>query len=135
MSFDMDNFLKKTEEFKNQIDQVEVQMAGLVFIQTKESINRTGQKIVFETGNNGLEIECKASRAVAMIGIYELMNNMGLKKCLNMLAVIHGLKQTAAIDTIVKDGNLSSREELEVMKELLNKSPEEIEKLKEQLDV
>lgn len=135
MSFDMDNFLKKTEEFKNQIDQVEVQMAGLAFIQTKESINRTGQKIVFETGNDGLKIECKASRTVAMIGIYELMNNMGLKKCLNMLAAIHGLEHTDMVDTIVKGGKFSSKEEMEVMKELLTKSPEEIEKLKEQLDV
>lgn len=135
MSFDMDNFLKETEEFKNQIDQVEVQMAGLAFIQTKESINRTGQKIVFETGNNGLEIECMASLTVAMIGIYELMNNMGLKECLNMLAALHGLKHTDMVDMIVKGRSFSSEEEMEVMKELLNKSPEEIEKLKEQLDV
>lgn len=135
MSFDMNNFLKKTEEFKNQINRAEVQMAGLAIMESKEVIKRTGQKIVFKTENGGLEIECNASSTVVMIGIYELMNNMGLKKCLNMLAALHGLKQTAAIDMIVKGGNLSSREELEVMKELLNKSPEEIEKLKEQLDV
>lgn len=135
MNFDMDDYLKKAEEFKNQIDQAEVQMAGLTFIQTKELINRTGQKIVFETENGGLKIECNASRTVAMIGIFELMNHMGLKKCLNILAALHGLKHTDMIDTIVKGGNLSSIEEMEVMKELLNKSPEEIEKLKEQLDV
>lgn len=135
MNFDMDEYLKKTEEFKNQINRAEVQMAGLVILDSKKSINRTGQKIVFKTENGGLEIECNASRTVAMFGIYELMNNMGLKECLNMLAALHGLKQTDAIDTIVKGGILSSSEEMEVMKELMNKSPEEIEKLKEQLDV
>ena len=119
------------DEFATEIAKKNAQNA----VKPYEVVFKKGQKIVFETENGGLKIECNASRTVAMIGIFELMNYMGLKKCLNILAALHGLKHTDMIDTIVKGGNLSSIEEMEVMKELLNKSPEEIEKLKEQLDV
>lgn len=67
--------------------------------------------------------------------MYELIKTMELEDSLNMLAAIHALKKTNMVDMVVKGGRLPSEEAFAVMKKLMDKSPEEIERLKEQLDV
>lgn len=135
MSYNIDELFKKVEELKNFIQPEKVALSGYIVLKAQNTANRPGQKVTIETKNGGIQVNCAASKFVAISGMYELMRAMGLEDSLNMLAALHGLKEIGAIDSIVAGGKLPSEEAFDVMKELMNKSPEEIEKLKEQLDV
>lgn len=135
MSYHIDDLFKEVEELKNLIQPEKVAFFSYVFLNTQNLLRKPGQKVTIETKNGGVRIDCSASRTVAISGMYELIKTMGLEDSLNMLAAIHALKQTNMVDMVVKGGVLPSEEAFTVMKELMDKSPEEIEKLKEQLDV
>ncbi len=135
MSYNIDELFKNVEELKNFIQPEKVALSGYIVLKAQNTVNRPGQKVTIETKNGGIQINCAACKFVTISGMYELMRAMGLEESLNILAAVHGLKEIGAIDSIVKGGKLPSEEAFAVMKELMNKSPEEIEKLKEQLDV
>lgn len=130
-----DEYCKEVEELKNLIQPEKAAALSFVFLKTQNQLSKPGHKVTIETKNGGVWVDCSASKTVAIIGMYELMKAMGLEYSLNMLAAIHALKQTNMVDTVTKGGNVPSKEAFAVMKELLDKSPEEIEKIKEQLDV
>lgn len=135
MSYHIDDLFKKVEELKNFIQPEKVALSSYTVLKLQNTINKPGNKITIETKNGGLQIDCSASRFVAITGMYVLMKKMGLEESLNMLAAVHGLKEIGAINSVVIGGDLPSKEAFAVMKELMDKSPEEIEKLKEQFDV
>lgn len=135
MSYHIDDLFKKVEELKNFIQPEKIALSSYMVLKSQNTINKPGNKVTIETINGGLQIDCSASRFVAITGMYELMKAMGLEESLNILAAVHGLKEIGAINFVVKGGELPCKEAFAVMKNLMDKSPEEIEKLKEQLDV
>lgn len=135
MNNNNDEFGKEVEELKNLIQPEKAAFFSYVVLNTQNLLRKPGQKVIFETKNGGVRIDCCASWTVAISGMYELIKTMGLEDSLNMLAAIHALEKTNMVDTVVKGGMCPSEEAFAVMKELMDKSPEEIEKLKEKFDV